>query len=158
MFDRREAIVAICAQVWKYQCITMFYWRKAMVAACVQVWMYRNVDRREAIVAFRGTEQVKWKDLATDLQLSPCSLNPERVNNNAGLPLTVKLLKQMTNKEEEMTVRALAAQAAWLLALANYTYMNARLVKAHCITACQRCSRPQRWRIESCFSVAIVLM
>jgi hypothetical protein len=43
-----------------------------------QAWLFSNVKRREAVIAFRGTEQVKWKDLLTDLNLAPCALNPER--------------------------------------------------------------------------------
>ncbi len=30
-------------------------------------------------IAFRGTEQVKWKDLITDLSFQPAAFNPERV-------------------------------------------------------------------------------
>jgi hypothetical protein len=32
-------------------------------------------ELREVVVAFRGTEQVKWKDLASDINLIPTSLD-----------------------------------------------------------------------------------
>ncbi|GIL50703.1 hypothetical protein Vafri_6817 [Volvox africanus] len=58
-----------------------------------QAWIYRNVEAREAVISFRGTEQVKWKDIATDLNLTPCSLNPERLDDNAGLPFTARIIR-----------------------------------------------------------------
>ncbi|EFJ45180.1 hypothetical protein VOLCADRAFT_94625, partial [Volvox carteri f. nagariensis] len=61
-----------------------------------RVWLYRNVEAREAVVAFRGTEQVKWKDIATDLNLTPCSLNPERLDDNEGLPFTARIIKAVS--------------------------------------------------------------
>ncbi|KAI0561579.1 Lipase domain protein [Gracilaria domingensis] len=33
-----------------------------------QVWLYRDVEKKNLIVSFRGTEQVKWKDFFTDAQ------------------------------------------------------------------------------------------
>ena len=44
-----------------------------------QVWVFRNVGLRCLCIAFRGTEQVKWKDLVTDLSFQPAAFNPERV-------------------------------------------------------------------------------
>lgn len=44
-----------------------------------QVALWRDAQHRRVVVAFRGTEQVKWKDLRTDLMLLPVSFNPERV-------------------------------------------------------------------------------
>lgn len=44
-----------------------------------QAWLYWNPGARSACIAFRGTEQAKWKDILTDLSLVPASLNPERV-------------------------------------------------------------------------------
>ncbi|GLC42478.1 hypothetical protein PLESTB_001102700 [Pleodorina starrii] len=61
-----------------------------------QVWLYRNVELREAVVAFRGTEQIKWKDIATDLNLTPCSLNPERLDDNAGLPFAARIFRAVS--------------------------------------------------------------
>ena len=58
-----------------------------------QVWLYRNPNAREVVVAFRGTEQVKWKDFVTDLNLTPAAFNPERVDSNAGLPWMARALK-----------------------------------------------------------------
>ncbi|KAL4420729.1 hypothetical protein ABPG75_010385 [Micractinium tetrahymenae] len=44
-----------------------------------QAWVFWNPERRHVCVAFRGTEQVKWKDILTDLRLAPVSLDPEGV-------------------------------------------------------------------------------
>ncbi|PSC72147.1 Phospholipase A(1) chloroplastic [Micractinium conductrix] len=44
-----------------------------------QVWLHWNRDRREACLAFRGTEQDAWKDYLTDLHLVPAPLDPDRV-------------------------------------------------------------------------------
>lgn len=55
-----------------------------------QAWIYWNPGQREACVAFRGTEQGKWKDILTDLHLVPAPLDPERVAaapRRAGAPL-----------------------------------------------------------------------
>eukprot|EP00899_Mesostigma_viride_P012106 jgi/Mesvir1/20897/Mv07971-RA.1 len=42
---------------------------------------------RHIVIAFRGTEQVRWKDFVTDVLLLPVDLNPERVSasKNEGL-------------------------------------------------------------------------
>lgn len=45
--------------------------------ADTQVWVYRDRPLKEVVVSFRGTEQVKWKDLLTDLNLMPVGLEPE---------------------------------------------------------------------------------
>ena len=34
---------------------------------------------KSLVIAFRGTEQVKWKDMMTDLSFQPAPFNPERV-------------------------------------------------------------------------------
>ncbi|KAG2428849.1 hypothetical protein HYH02_014261 [Chlamydomonas schloesseri] len=65
-----------------------------------QAWLYRNVEAREAVIAFRGTEQVKWKDIATDLNLTPCSLNPERLDDNAGLPFSARIIKAVSGANQ----------------------------------------------------------
>ncbi|EFN50817.1 hypothetical protein CHLNCDRAFT_141758 [Chlorella variabilis] len=44
-----------------------------------QVWIFWNPATRRVCVAFRGTEQTKWKDILTDLSLVPASLDPEGV-------------------------------------------------------------------------------
>ncbi|CAI0383203.1 unnamed protein product [Linum tenue] len=44
-----------------------------------QVAIWRDSARRRIVIAFRGTEQTKWKDLVTDLMLVPAGLNPERI-------------------------------------------------------------------------------
>ncbi|XP_062108992.1 uncharacterized protein LOC133819703 isoform X2 [Humulus lupulus] len=47
-----------------------------------QVAIWRDPARRRLVVAFRGTEQAKWKDLKTDLMLAPAGLNPERIGGD----------------------------------------------------------------------------
>jgi len=64
------------------------------------VWLYRNTKTREAVVAFRGTEQVKWKDFATDLNLVPSPFNAERAGDSDGLPLALKVLRAVAPTDE----------------------------------------------------------
>lgn len=55
-----------------------------------QAWVHVSRELREVVVAFRGTEQVKWKDLAADINLIPTSLDEERTGNQdlgLGIPL-----------------------------------------------------------------------
>ncbi|GMH18762.1 hypothetical protein Nepgr_020603 [Nepenthes gracilis] len=47
-----------------------------------QVAIWRDSTRKRLVVAFRGTEQVRWKDLRTDLMLAPAGLNPERIGGD----------------------------------------------------------------------------
>ncbi|PKA51486.1 Phospholipase A(1) DAD1, chloroplastic [Apostasia shenzhenica] len=47
-----------------------------------QVTIWRDSMRRRLVVAFRGTEQAKCKDLLTDLMLVPTGLNPERLGGD----------------------------------------------------------------------------
>lgn len=47
-----------------------------------QVALWRDMSRKRLVVAFRGTEQAKWKDLLTDLMLVPAGLNPERIGGD----------------------------------------------------------------------------
>ncbi|KAI3983179.1 hypothetical protein MKX01_039670 [Papaver californicum] len=47
-----------------------------------QVAVWRDTSRRRLISAFRGTEQVRWKDLQTDLMLAPAGLNPDRIGGD----------------------------------------------------------------------------
>ncbi|KAI5072460.1 hypothetical protein GOP47_0012566 [Adiantum capillus-veneris] len=47
-----------------------------------QVALWRDAEHRRLVIAFRGTEQVKWKDLRTDLMLLPVSFSPERVGGD----------------------------------------------------------------------------
>ncbi|KAJ0034865.1 hypothetical protein Pint_25199 [Pistacia integerrima] len=47
-----------------------------------QVAIWRDSERKRLVIAFRGTEQVKWKDLRTDLMLAPAGLNPERIGGD----------------------------------------------------------------------------
>ncbi|KAL2923079.1 putative feruloyl esterase A [Bienertia sinuspersici] len=48
----------------------------------LQVAIWRDSTRRRLVVAFRGTEQARWKDLRTDLMLAPAGLNPERIGGD----------------------------------------------------------------------------
>uniref|UniRef100_A0A0D9W705 Fungal lipase-type domain-containing protein n=1 Tax=Leersia perrieri TaxID=77586 RepID=A0A0D9W705_9ORYZ len=52
------------------------------VSTDTQVAIWRDSSRRRLVVAFRGTEQSKWKDLVTDLMLVPAGLNPERLGGD----------------------------------------------------------------------------
>ncbi|KAI3823027.1 hypothetical protein L1987_10630 [Smallanthus sonchifolius] len=47
-----------------------------------QVAIWLDSARNRLVVAFRGTEQVKWKDLRTDLMLVLAGLNPERIGGD----------------------------------------------------------------------------
>ncbi|KAM0842407.1 hypothetical protein ACQ4PT_058395 [Festuca glaucescens] len=47
-----------------------------------QVAIWRDSSRRRLVVAFRGTEQTRWKDLVTDLNLVLAGLNPERLGGD----------------------------------------------------------------------------
>ncbi|KAF6144375.1 hypothetical protein GIB67_024602 [Kingdonia uniflora] len=47
-----------------------------------QVAIWRDSTQKRLVVAFRGTEQTRWKDLLTDLMLAPAGLNPERVSGD----------------------------------------------------------------------------
>ncbi|KAJ6721658.1 hypothetical protein OIU85_024720 [Salix viminalis] len=47
-----------------------------------QVAIWRDNARKRLVVAFRGTEQVRWKDLRTDLMVVPTGLNPERIGGD----------------------------------------------------------------------------
>lgn len=45
----------------------------------MQVWLLWNAAVRSLVIAFRGTKEVKWKDMVTDLSFQPAPFNPERV-------------------------------------------------------------------------------
>lgn len=47
-----------------------------------QVAIWRDTERKRLVIAFRGTEQAKWKDLRTDLMVAPVGLNPERIGGD----------------------------------------------------------------------------
>ncbi|KAK9287722.1 hypothetical protein L1049_016161 [Liquidambar formosana] len=47
-----------------------------------QVAIWRDSIQRRLVVAFRGTEQTRWKDLLTDLMLVPAGFNPERIGGD----------------------------------------------------------------------------
>ncbi|XP_078427745.1 putative triglyceride lipase isoform X2 [Wolffia australiana] len=52
------------------------------ISTDTQVAIWRDQTRKRLVIAFRGTEQTKWKDLTTDLMLVPSGLNPERMGGN----------------------------------------------------------------------------
>lgn len=45
--------------------------------------MYFSTQLREVVVSFRGTEQIKWKDLISDLNFIPTVLDPERTGEGS---------------------------------------------------------------------------
>ncbi|KAG0615812.1 hypothetical protein M758_5G068700 [Ceratodon purpureus] len=47
-----------------------------------EVAIWRDVKRRRLVFAFRGTEQTKWKDLSTDMNVIPVGFNPERIGGD----------------------------------------------------------------------------
>jgi hypothetical protein len=47
-----------------------------------QVAIWRDMRRHRLVVAFRGTEQTKLKDLMTDLNVIPVGFDPERGGGN----------------------------------------------------------------------------
>ena len=49
-----------------------------------QLWVFCNRDKRCVVLAWRGTEQLKWKDLLTDVRLAPTGFNVERVRGWGG--------------------------------------------------------------------------
>jgi hypothetical protein len=103
-------------------------------------------------VAFRGTEQVKWKDFVTDLNLTPAAFNPERVDSNAGLPWVARAL-QIRKAEVHLRRRALlgwhtaapvsALRTAWPISCWSGTSGVPHLGRAHTQSRCSRvtCSR-----------------
>ncbi|KAG6545659.1 hypothetical protein Mapa_012844 [Marchantia paleacea] len=48
-----------------------------------KVAIWRDQRRKRLVVAFRGTEQTKWKDVLTDLSLIATGFNPERVDGGS---------------------------------------------------------------------------
>lgn len=52
------------------------------ISTDTQVAIWCDSSRRRLVVAFRGTEQSRWKDLRTDLMLVPAGLNPERLGGD----------------------------------------------------------------------------
>uniref|UniRef100_A0A0D3BYZ6 Fungal lipase-type domain-containing protein n=1 Tax=Brassica oleracea var. oleracea TaxID=109376 RepID=A0A0D3BYZ6_BRAOL len=52
------------------------------VKTLLLVAIWRDARRKRLVIAFRGTEQTKWKDLQTDLMLVPVGLNPERIGGD----------------------------------------------------------------------------
>lgn len=56
------------------------------------------MERKQVVVAFRGTEMVKWKDFVTDVNLVPSDLNPERVQTSANV------LSRLLQRSDELQV------------------------------------------------------
>ena len=69
-------------------CLSFLRLRSLEDLSALQVWLLQNAAVRSLVIAFRGTEQVKWKDMVTDLSFQPAPFNPERVferSNSASL-------------------------------------------------------------------------
>ncbi len=52
--------------------------RHLLTTRGTQVWVFVNKPRKCVVVAFRGTEQVKWRDFLTDVRINPTAFNTER--------------------------------------------------------------------------------
>ncbi|KAJ4759725.1 alpha/beta-Hydrolases superfamily protein [Rhynchospora pubera] len=59
------------------------------ISTDTEVSIWRDSSRRRLLIAFRGTEQSKWKDLQTDLLLLPKRLNPERLGGDTNEQILV---------------------------------------------------------------------
>ncbi|KAL4537133.1 hypothetical protein Ndes2526B_g04958 [Nannochloris sp. 'desiccata'] len=77
-------------------------------AADTQVWVFWNQPQKRIVVAYRGTESSRLKDVLTDLQLNPTSLDPEggvQASNDSPMGAMVKgfgaMLKGIKNKEND---------------------------------------------------------
>jgi hypothetical protein len=57
--------------------IAVWCWRCMGVGGQVAVW--RCAERRVLVLAFRGTEMAKWKDIVTDANFAPAGFTEERV-------------------------------------------------------------------------------
>ena len=51
-----------------------------------QAAVWRNSARRQLVVAFRGTEMAKLRDIVTDARLAPRAFNEERAAGPGWLP------------------------------------------------------------------------
>jgi hypothetical protein len=62
----------------------------------LQAWVFVNWACCEAVVSFRGTEQAKWKDIVSDLNLVPTVLDAERTGlmTMGGIPLPFASFKK----------------------------------------------------------------
>ena len=80
-----------------------------------QVWTYWNRNERELVFAFRGTEQTEWKDLATDMNLVPCSFDVERTSQVSFLPDSANVMIHSGFLSAYDSVKgALFTQLKWL--------------------------------------------
>ena len=57
--------------------------------ADTQCWVFWSVQKKKIVVAFRGTEQDRFKDVLTDLELTPAALDPEGGAGGASTPSVV---------------------------------------------------------------------
>lgn len=76
--------------------------------ADTQVWVFWNQPQKRIVVAYRGTESSRLKDVLTDLQLNPTSLDPEgsaQASNDSPIGAMVKgfgaMLKGFQDKEND---------------------------------------------------------
>lgn len=69
-----------------------------------QVWIYANKETRECVVAFRGTEQSKFQDVLSDLNVAMCNLEDGSLDENRFLPLTFRVIKALTARTDQVNV------------------------------------------------------
>ncbi|KAK9829841.1 hypothetical protein WJX72_008191 [[Myrmecia] bisecta] len=106
-----------------------------------QVWMFANNEKRRLVVAFRGTEQVKWKDLVTDMWLEPAPFNLERVFDKS--PSLFTRLQRSTP-----ATRAAQAQQAGLLSLGLPLPNVTRIMEARSQEASPAGKKEADWLVE----------
>ena len=76
--------------------------------ADTQAWVFWNQPQKRIVVAFRGTESSRLKDVLTDLELTPTSLDPEggvEASNDSPMGAVVKglgaMFKGIAKKEND---------------------------------------------------------
>ena len=97
--------------------------------ADTQVWIFWNPDRKKVVLAFRGTEQEKFQDVLTDLQLVPATMDPEgELAPVAGASPAAAIFKGVESvikgltqggKGSSVDVKAVVAEGAKVVAQTN---------------------------------------
>lgn len=98
--------------------------------ADTQVWIFWNPDKKKLTLAYRGTEQERFQDVLTDLQLIPATMDPEgELSPVAGASPAAALLKGMESVVKGLTqqgkggapvdVKAVVAEGAKVVAQTN---------------------------------------
>ena len=78
----------------------------------MQMWLLWNAAVKSLVVAFRGTEQVKWKDMMTDLSFQPAPFNPERVLERSS---SASLIRQEVRSPVGMAHQPATPSFAWTI-------------------------------------------